>query len=428
MKKRILIFSLAYYPKHIGGAEVAIKEITDRLDVKQYEFHLICNRYDSSLPKMEHIGNVWVHRIGFSKNGVDTADLFHPLFYFVKILYIPLAAYTAWQIHRKYHFDAFWSMMLYMTYPIALLRLLGIRVPYVATLQEGDTYEHVFERWYIKLFEPILLYGIRNAEIIQVISNFLGFWAKKKGFTGDVVLVPNGVDVSHFTQSYSKEDLLGVRSEFKFDDQDVLLTTTSRLVNKNAVDDIIRTVALLPQEVKLVVFGTGPDESKLRSLATELEVEDRVLFWGHIDHKDMPMFLKACDIFVRPSRSEGMGNSFIEAMAAELPIIATQEGGIADFLFDEHKDAGKDVTGWAVDADSPEQIRDAVRDIVNRPDKVQGVIKQAKEMVLEKYDWNLVAQRMETDVFEPLCDNTSKPTLANEEKGTNDTNDVIPHQ
>jgi len=45
MKKKILIFSLAYYPKHIGGAEVALKEITDRISTDEYEFHMVCNRF-----------------------------------------------------------------------------------------------------------------------------------------------------------------------------------------------------------------------------------------------------------------------------------------------------------------------------------------------------------------------------------------------
>jgi glycosyltransferase involved in cell wall biosynthesis len=116
----------------------------------------------------------------------------------------------------------------------------------------------------------------------------------------------------------------------------------------------------------------------------------------------MPKYLKACDIFIRPSRSEGMGNSFIEAMAAELPVIATQEGGIADFLFDEQRNSNKVTTGWAVDADRPEQIAAAVRDIIDRPEKVSAVTRQAKQMVLEKYDWDLIASQMETKVFDPL--------------------------
>ena len=55
--KRVLIFSLAYFPKHVGGAEVAIKEITDRISPQDIEFHMITLRFDSTLPKVEKIGN-----------------------------------------------------------------------------------------------------------------------------------------------------------------------------------------------------------------------------------------------------------------------------------------------------------------------------------------------------------------------------------
>ena len=63
---KILIFSTAYYPKFVGGAEVAVKEITDRLSPNEYEFHLITLRLDKHLPKEEKIGNVFVYRVGFS--------------------------------------------------------------------------------------------------------------------------------------------------------------------------------------------------------------------------------------------------------------------------------------------------------------------------------------------------------------------------
>ena len=73
--KKILIFSLAYYPHHIGGAEVAIKEITDRITPEDIEFHMVTLRFDSTLPKVEKIGNVLVHRIGFTKDRPSMADL-----------------------------------------------------------------------------------------------------------------------------------------------------------------------------------------------------------------------------------------------------------------------------------------------------------------------------------------------------------------
>lgn len=402
MKKKILIFSLAYYPKHIGGAEVAIKEITDRLDPGQYEFHLVCNRFDSTLPKEEKVGNVMVHRIGLTKSNITISDTFTSYFYLAKILYVPLAALKALQLHRQERFHAWWCMMLYMSYPVVLLRMVGLKLPYVLTLQEGDTFEHVFNRWYIKPFAHLLLLGIRKATVIQVISTFLGKWAKQKGFVDDPVLVTNAVDTTHFTQTYSVEELREVRREFNVTDADVFLVTTSRLVHKNAVDDVLRAIALLPPSVKFIIFGVGPDEGLLRKLIKELDIGSRVQLRGQITHIDMPKYLKACDIFIRPSRSEGMGNSFVEAMAAGLPVIATQEGGIADFLFDSKRNPGVPQTGWAVDANSPEQIKTAVEDILSSPEITAEVTARAKAIAIKKYDWNLIAKKMRQEVFETL--------------------------
>ena len=59
-------------------------------------------------------------------------------------------------------------------------------------------------------------------------------------------------------------------------------------------------------------------------------------------------------------------------------------------------------TGWAVDKDSPKQIAEAVKDIMARPEKVQEVVANAKKMVIEKYDWDLIAKNMREKVFERL--------------------------
>ena len=64
-RRRILIFSTAYYP-FVGGAEVAVKEITDRL-VGSFDFDLITARFEKKLPPVEKVGNVTVYRIGSGK-------------------------------------------------------------------------------------------------------------------------------------------------------------------------------------------------------------------------------------------------------------------------------------------------------------------------------------------------------------------------
>jgi glycosyltransferase involved in cell wall biosynthesis len=127
-----------------------------------------------------------------------------------------------------------------------------------------------------------------------------------------------------------------------------------------------------------------------------------VRFLGEVAHAEIPKYLQASDIFIRASRSEGMGNSFVEAMAAGLPVVGTQEGGIADFLFDEKRNPDKPITGWAVDKNSPEQIAEAVTDVMSHPEKVRAVVATAKAMVIEQYDWDIVARDMRERVFNPL--------------------------
>src|SRR3989344_8202599 len=73
--KKVLIFSLAYGPRFWGGAEIAVKEITDRIVTENVSFDMIRLRFDSALPREEKMGNVSVYRIGFSSKNPDVKDL-----------------------------------------------------------------------------------------------------------------------------------------------------------------------------------------------------------------------------------------------------------------------------------------------------------------------------------------------------------------
>lgn len=416
MNPRVLIFSLAYFP-HVGGAEVAVREITERNP--NITFELITLRLHRDDPKESQEGKVHVYRVGFPG---FFGKVLSPLFALAKLITLTSS--------RRY--DVWWVMM--VTYigsaPYAYNLLFPWkRVPVLLTLQEGDAEEHIRRKgfglagylWRIVLSPFLWLQkkkgldvsrdgmisvawslALARSDMVQVISTYLAQRARVYGYTGPLEMVPNAVNTAHFAQSYSEQELARVRDELGKKNGDVFLVTTSRLVTKNAVDDVVRALAALPENVHFVVFGTGPDEAMLTSLAEEKGVVDRVHFRGQIGHKEMPLYMKACDIFIRPSRSEGMGISFVEAMAAELPVIATQEGGIADFLFDERRNPEKPTTGWAVDKDAPEHIAAAVRDIVARPEKVASVVQTAKQLAIKEYDWNLIARDMREKVFVPL--------------------------
>jgi len=385
--KKILIFSLAYYPNYIGGAEVAIKEISERILPDEIKFHMVTLRFSKTELKEEQIGNVLVHRVGLGS------------LYFSKIIFIPLATLTAFFLHKKYKFDAFWAMMSYMLFPIVFLRIAGLKIPYVLSLQEGDTFEQVYLRPYIRVLLPFLRTGFKNATVVQVISSFLGGWALRLGFKGPIEVVYNGANARDFLEVFKEEELEEFKKNVGKKEGDIYLVTTSRLVNKNATDDVIRAMPLLPANIYFLVVGGGEDEEMLKKLAENLGVSSRVKFIGQVDRTLTPKYRKISDIFVRPSRSEGMGNSFVSAMAARLPIIATQEGGIAEFMFDEKRNPDKETTGWVVDKNSPEQIAEAVKDILNSPEKVKKVTATARELAFQKYNWDSIAKDMKQKVF-----------------------------
>jgi len=390
--KKVLIFSLNYYPHFIGGAEVAIQEITNR--VMDIEFHMVTLRMDATLPIQEKIGNVIVHRIGPAVPSPTIVDLRKFPLHYTKHLYQFLAVCKAMQLHQKYRFKGIWAMMAHSCgIPAGLFKTFNRDVPYLLTLQEGDPPKHI--EALAKPVWPLFKRGFSKADYLQPISNFLLIWGKQMGFKGDAFLIPNAVDTLRFSKTFLPGDVQHMKDVLKKKEGDVFLVTTSRLVHKNAIDDVIRAVPLMPPNVTFLIYGIGPEEEKLRILADTLSVSDRVCFMGQIGHAQMPLMLACCDIFTRPSRSEGMGNSFVEAMAAGLPVIATQEGGIADFLYDEKRNTNKRTTGWAVDVNDPQQIADAVKDILARPEKVKEVRETARAMVTERYDWDTVSIDMQ---------------------------------
>ncbi len=360
--KKILIFSLAYYPR-VGGAEVAIKEITDRIG--DIEFHIVTLRFDSGQAKEEKMGNVILHRVGKGGSYLD------------KILFVPRATFLARRLHAQEKFDGAWAMMSYMLFPIVLAKL---KIPYALTLQEGDTEQYMFGRLRILPFLFLLKRGFREAKVVQAISTYLGDWAHKMGFPGPLEIIPNGVDI----QKFSGE---------KVSHEQPTVITSSRLVHKNAIDDLLRAIALIP-DTNLIVAGSGPDENKLKKLAQELGIVARIKWLGHVDHAQLPALLHASDVFVRASRSEGMGNSFVEAFAAGVPVVATQEGGLKDFITPE--------VAWPVEKDRPDQIAAQIKAILGNPGRAAVVIENARKLAFEKYDWTLIARAMEECVFSRL--------------------------
>jgi len=367
---RILIFSLAYFP-FVGGAEVAVREITDRLT--DYDFDLISVNLDGKQKKNERISRINVYRL--------------PSKYFFPFSACRLAR----KLHREKNYQIVWAIMANQAgMAAAHFKHYLPSVPFLLTLQEGD--ELTSWSYRLRLLAPRFFGVFRLADQVQAISNYLADWAKRMGAKVPVTVVPNGVDPSGF-------QVLGSSLQVKKDKEKIIIHT-GRLVKKNGVDILIESLRFLDPKIKLQILGTGPLESELKLQATSYKLQARVEFLGHVPPDQVAEYLAKADIFVRPSRSEGLGNSFLEAMAVGVPVIGTAVGGIPDFLkgdaLTELKASPREQTGWLCEVDNPRSVADKVQYILNpvNCDHVFQVITRAKKLIEEKYDWDKIVRQM----------------------------------
>ncbi len=376
--KKILIFSHAYFPNWIGGAEIALKEITDRIPADECEFHLITLGSTESV--FEKMGNISVHRMRIFGSRAR-GGIFHIL---AKYIFIFAAFFKGVQLQREYHFDAFWTLMAtYGGFSALFMKLAYPKKEFLLTLQEGDPIEYIMKR--LGAFKFLYKQIFKKADKVQAISGYLAEFAHTMGFRGEVSVVPNAVDTKHFYPNGNQESVAEIRNRFVTEGE-TLLVTASRLVVKNGVEDVIRALPVLAPNVKFLILGSGELGLSLKRLVIELGLEGRVFFLGHVTHAELPNYLRASDIFIRPSLSEGLGNAFLEAMACGLPVIATNVGGIPDFLTDNE-------TGVFCFAKNPGSIADAVHKLED-PELKKHITETALKMVQEKYTWDRIAGGM----------------------------------
>ncbi len=402
--KRVLIFSLAYTP-FVGGAEIAIKEITDRLDPSEYEFEMVTLRFDRKLPAVEKIGNVTVYRIGLTAENVKVSDRALPWQCKLAKLFFPLTSFwKARSLHRENKYDVIWAMMANQAgFGALLFKLFNPNVPYFLELQDGNSLAQVKARRPLtRILWPLYRRIYLKADVIKAISHFIKDLAREVGYTGHIEVIPNGVDVAKFSAHLSAHEIAEVKARLHKKMGDIFLFTASRLVLSRGVEDVIRALAHLPANVKFLIAGDGEGKSALEKIAKDSSVADRVIFAGHVSHTELPRLLAVSDVFVRPSLIEGMGSAFIEAFAAGLPVVATPVGGIPDFLSDPVRDADAEPTGLFCNVRDPESVARAVKRYIEDPVLTARIVKNAKELATEKYDWNLIAKDVREKVFDTL--------------------------
>jgi glycosyltransferase involved in cell wall biosynthesis len=177
--------------------------------------------------------------------------------------------------------------------------------------------------------------------------------------------------------------------------------SVAQLRGEKALDVLVRAAQLLALRVpgaRIVIAGHGPEEHPLRALISELGLEDTVLLIGPRD--DVPDVLAALDVAVCCSRYEGAPLSVMEYMAAGLPVVATNVGGLPDLIEDG-------THGSIVPPEDPEALAAALAALAGDPDARAAMGAAAGERQRTEFDLDVLVRRVEA-LYEELFARTKR--------------------
>ncbi|MBN2301532.1 MAG: glycosyltransferase family 4 protein [Lentisphaerae bacterium] len=170
------------------------------------------------------------------------------------------------------------------------------------------------------------------------------------------------------------------RSEYGIPENAILIVSVARLTHIKGLDVLIKALADMntcQEQWQLALVGDGEEKQQLARLAHNLRLETQIRFTGHLS--DITPALAACDIFVLPSRNEGMGRALVEAMAAGLPCVATNVGGIPTII-------KNNINGLIVPPDNPNALSKALIRLITLPSLRKQIGNKATESVYPEYD------------------------------------------
>jgi glycosyltransferase involved in cell wall biosynthesis len=158
---------------------------------------------------------------------------------------------------------------------------------------------------------------IAQADCLISLSDEITAELEENRFNPNIIVsMPNGVEVDVFRMATPKPGLAPGR----------IVLTAGRLAQEKGVDILIRAWPAVVKRVKeahLIILAEGPEHGKLVDLACQLGVADHVTFAGNVAESQVASYLAASQVFVLPSRGEGMSNALLEAMAAGRACLAS---------------------------------------------------------------------------------------------------------
>ena len=165
-----------------------------------------------------------------------------------------------------------------------------------------------------------------------------------------------------------------------------LLLGVGRLTAVKGFDVSIRALATLPG-ARLAIVGEGEDRAALDALAAELGVAERVIFLGRREHRDVMTAMRACDVFVLSSRTEGLSHVLLEALGEGKPIVATRVGGNPEVLTNGQN-------GLLVTPDNPAALSEAIGRVLADP-ALADQLRAGAQARSRDFSWDTLVNRTE---------------------------------
>lgn len=368
----VIVFVIRYFHPFIGGLEKKTLNLASELIKRGVYIEIITSRFYPAWADKDLVKNVPVFRLPSPRIKVIGA------FVFVAALCRHLFKQRA-RIKAIHAFQAGYSSAT----ALGMGKLLS--KPTVLSLSgsgsDGDILRHRKTPW-----GRLFLFFCRFASRIVILNTAMYQELKSIAFPGTaVVKIANGVDLAAYREADNKalcKEKIGAGAE-------TVILYAGRLAAEKGVELLLRAYGALrlPQPTRLYILGTGPKLPELNELVQQYQLQSTVHILSPVD--DIVAFLHGADIFVMPSRSEGLSNAILEAMACGLPVIATRVAGNTDLI-------EEGVNGLLVEPGNVNQLRNALTQLIADPEKAAALGLRARQMVGEKYDLqNIVGEYLE---------------------------------
>ena len=259
----------------------------------------------------------------------------------------------------------------------SLLRKI-IKFRHVVTAHAGMlTRQNIFSSRVIKFIlnqaDGITTNSRWNADILSKFSN------------EKIDIIPMGVDLDRFTPLKRDEGLKN-----RLSNGALLVLGVGRWVEVKGYRYLImamKEVVKKIRDIRLVLIGFGPEESRLKKLTAELALMDKVTFINGVGRKKINAYFASSDIFILPSISrkdgstEGFGLSLVEAMASGVPVIGSKVGGVVDIIKDGQ-------TGLLSPERNPSKLAERILTLASDKELSYRLAKQGRNLVINNYGWD----------------------------------------